>query len=166
MLLTGGGGLCWWIWDVFHIRTMVEAFNNQEDTRADAHIPPQGLGFLPPKDDLQLSGPPSWADKRRGRIRVIGSAVVLGLIGLSIGAISGTTGMYEPVTIILVFIVLTLTAARWHGISRIPVLSGLSRWSHRLRLYYYTVEPDSIWLLSSFRCLCTPMSSSRRLVLS
>jgi len=147
MLLTGGGGLCWWIRDLFHIRAMVETFNEEEDSRADAHIPPQGMGFLPPKGDLNLSGPPAWADKRRGRIRVFGSAVVLGLIGLSIGSISGATGMYEPVTIILVFIFVTLTAARWHGISRIPILSGLSRWSHRLRLYYYTVDPGSIWLL-------------------
>lgn len=68
-------------------------------------------------------------DKRRGRIQVVGSAVVLSLIGLSMGAISGATGIYEPVVIIPVFIAVTLTAARWKGMSRIPVLSGLSRWN-------------------------------------
>ena len=114
MLLTGGGGLFWWIWDLFRVRAMVGDFNN----------------------------------KRRGRIRVIGSAVLLGLIGLSMGAISGATGIYEPVVIILVFIAVTLVAARWQGMARIPGLHGLSRWSHRLRLYYHTVDPGSIWLLA------------------
>ncbi|MEQ8859169.1 MAG: TM2 domain-containing protein [Pseudomonadales bacterium] len=148
MLLTGGGGLCWWIRDMFRIRAMVEAFNSEEDTRADAQLPPQGLGFLPPRAELNLGAPPTWANKRRGRLQVFGSAVVLILIGLSMGAISGATGIYEPVVIILVFIVVTLTAARWQGISRVPILSGLSRWNHRLRLYYHTVDPGSIWLLA------------------
>ncbi len=148
MLLTGGGGLIWWILDLFHIRTMVEVFNKEEDTRADNQQPPQGLGFLPPKHELKLTGPPAWADKRRGRIQVIGSAVVLSLIGLTMGAISGATGIYEPVVITLVFIAVTLTVARWKGVSKIPVLSGLSRWNHRLRLYYHTVDPGSVWLLA------------------
>lgn len=148
MLLSAGGGLFWWFSDLFRIRTMVEAFNKEEETRADTQQPPQGLGFLPPKSELNLSGPPAWAAKRRGRIQVVGSAVVLSLIGLSMGAVSGATGIYEPVVITLVFVAVTLTAARWHGISRIPVLSGLSRWNHRLRLYYYTVDPGSIWLLA------------------
>lgn len=148
MLLTGGGSLFWWAWDLFHLRTMVEAFNKEEDTRANTQQPPQGLGFLPPKHELKLSGPPAWADKRRGRIQVVGSAIVLSLIGLSMGAISGATGIYEPVVITLVFIAVTLTVARWKGVSRIPVLSGLSRWNHRLRLYYHNVDPGSIWLLA------------------
>jgi hypothetical protein len=97
---------------------------------------------------LNLRGPPAWADKRRGRTQVVGSAVVLSLIGLSMGAISGATGIYEPVVIVLVFIAVTLTAARWQEMSRIPVLGGLSRWNHRLRLYYHTVDPGSLWLLA------------------
>ena len=148
MLLTGGGGLIWWILDLFRIRTMIEVFNKEEDTRADNQQPPQGLGFLPPKHELKLSGPPAWADKRRGRIQVIGSAFVLSLIGLTMGVISGATGIYEPVVITLVFIAITLTVARWKGVSKIPLLSGLSRWNHRLRLYYHTVDPGSVWLLA------------------
>jgi TM2 domain-containing membrane protein YozV len=148
MLLSFGGGLVWWIWDLFQIRTLVQAFNKEEDTRANTQHPPQGLGFLPPKQDLKLNGPPSWANKRRGRAQVMGSALVLSLIGLSIGAIAGATQIFEPVLIILVFVIITLTAARWKGLSRIPVLAGLVRWSHRLRLYYYTVDPGSVWLLA------------------
>lgn len=148
MLLTGGGALAWWISDLFRLRKMVNAFNSEEDARADTQRPPQGLGFLPPRRELSLTGPPAWASKRRGRVKVVGSAIVLGLIGLSMGAISGATGIYEPVVIIVVFIAVTLTAARWKGMSRIPVLSSLSRWNHRLRLYYYTVDPGSIWLLA------------------
>ena len=147
MLLTVGGGLIWWVWDLFRLRTMVEVFNKEEDTRETNHQPPLGLGFLPPKHELNLSGPPSWVDKRSGRSLVAGSTVVLSLIGLSMGAIAGATAIYEPVVITLVFIVVTLTAARWKGVTQVPVLSGLSRWNHRLRLYYHTVDPGSIWLL-------------------
>ena len=148
MLLTAGGGLIWWVWDLFHIRTMVKAFNAEEDRRAETQLAPQGLGFLPPKQDLQLSGPPVWASKRQGRLKVFGAGILLSVIGFVIGAISGATEIYEPVLIILIFIVITLTAARWRGLLRIPVLGSLGRWSHRLRLYYYTVDPGSAWLLA------------------
>jgi hypothetical protein len=148
MLLTAGGGLFWWLWDLFQIRTMVKAFNAEEDRRAEAQLAPQGLGFLPPKQDLKLSGPPVWGSKRQGRLKVFGATLLLSVIGLAIGAISGATEIYEPVLIILIFIAITLTAARWKGLSRIPFLRSLGRWSHRLRLYYYTVDPGSAWLLA------------------
>ena len=148
MLMTAGGGLFWWIWDFFRLRAMVEAFNNEEDARAKARQPPQGLGFLPPQDELKLGGPPAWADKRKGRAQVVGSAIVLGLIGYSLGTIAGATGIYEPVVTIMVFVLVTLTAARYQAMSHVPVLGGLSRWNHRLRLYYHTVDPGSVWLLA------------------
>ena len=148
MLLTAGGGLIWWIWDLSQIRKLVTAFNAKEDRRAAAQLAPQGLGFLPPKHDLKLHGPPAWANKRRGRLKVYGAGILLSVIGLAIGAISGATRIYEPVLIILIFIAITLTAARWKGLSRIPLLRSLGRWNHRLRLYYYTVDPGSAWLLA------------------
>lgn len=147
MLLTVGGGLIWWIVDLFRIRVMVDAFNREEDSRKEKHLPPQGMGFLPPKGELDLNGPPTWARKRGGRRQVAGSAVVLSLIGLSIGAVTGSTGIFEPVFLVIVFIAVTLTAARWKNLSHIPVLGSLGRWNHRLRLYYYNVDPGSLWLL-------------------
>jgi hypothetical protein len=148
MLLSFGGGLIWWILDLFRLQKLVKAFNKEEHNRQDSDQPPQGLGFLPPKRDLDLSAPPVWIRKRGGRFKVASSAFALSVFGLSIGAVTGATGNYEPLLIILVFIAVTLTAARWKSLAHVPVLHGLSRWNHRLRLYYHTVDPGSIWLLA------------------
>lgn len=148
MLLSFGGGLVWWITDLFRLRKMVQAFNEIEALREATNLPPQGLDFLPTKQDLDINNPPSWAGKRGSRTRLIASGVLLFLLGLSLGAISGATGVIEPAITLIVFIVITLLAARLPGIAHMPLLGGLSRWSHRLRLYYHTTDPGSVWLLA------------------
>lgn len=148
MLLSAGGGLAWWIFDLTRTRKMVELFNEEEKARQDDGRPPQGLGFLPQKSELDIDNPPAWADKRASRARIHGGGFLLAVIGMSMGAISGSTGHYEATAILLVFIVVTLTAARWKRVARVPVLGSLSRWNHRLRLYYHTMDPGSVWVLA------------------
>ena len=148
MMLSGGGALFWWIRDLFHLRPMMEAYNQEEARREQDQLPPQGLGFLPPKDQLKLTEPPAWVHRRSSRGRTIGTAILLALIGLSLGTVSGATGIYEPAIILALFIVISLTAARWHSLARVPILASLTRWVHRLRLYYHTVDPGNIWLLA------------------
>lgn len=63
MLVTGGGGLFWWIWDLFRIPAMVQAFNKEEDTGEDSQQPPQGLGLFPPRRKLNLRiHRPGWTN--------------------------------------------------------------------------------------------------------
>ena len=149
MLLSAGGGLIWWIWDVCHLSRMVDACNAEEQRRQEAGLPPQGLGFLPPRDELKINSPPAWAHQRASKARTIGSAIVLLLIGFTMGAISGSTDLYEPAIILVLFIVSSLLAARWPGMANIPLLSSLNRWVHRLRLYYHTVDPGNFWALAT-----------------
>ena len=48
-----------------------------------------------------------------------------------------------------VFMVITLVAARWAWLRNVPLLGGLSRWNHRLRLYYFTTDPGGVWALAA-----------------
>ena len=148
MLLSLGGGLVWWVTDLFRLRKMVHTFNEEEALREAAHLPPQGMDFLPPKEALDIHSPPTWAKKRGTRSRLITSGFLLCLIGFVLGVISGATGVIEPSLTLVIFIVITLLAARTPSISHIPLLGGLSRWSHRLRLYYHTTDPGSVGLLA------------------
>ena len=56
--------------------------------------------------------------------------------------------MIEPAVTLVVFICVTLLAARLPGIAHVPLLRGIARWSHRLRLYYHTTDPGNAWLLA------------------
>ena len=147
MLLSGGGGLVWWIVDLMRLRALVQQYNDEEARREASGQPPQGMGFLPPKEQLDISHPPAWAAKRSSRSRLIASGILLGVIGLTLGTISGATGVLEPTVILVMFILITITAARLPAMAHVPVLRGVIRWSHRLRLYYHTTDPESVWLL-------------------
>ncbi|MEM7219727.1 MAG: hypothetical protein AAF515_15270 [Pseudomonadota bacterium] len=112
-------------------------------------MPPRALSFLPAREDIDLSVPPVWTAHRDSRWVLMGGALLLALIGFVMGTIAGSTGLFEPVVILLVFMLVTLTAARWPGMRRFPVLGELSRWNHRLRLFYFTTDPGSIWRLAA-----------------
>jgi len=148
MLLTGGGCLVWWIVDAFRIKVLVNHYNTQEAQRQKDGEPPQRLAFLPQKKALNINQPPAWVALRNGRLRIYGSLFLLALTGLSLGAISGSTGIFEPTIILFVFIFVSFAAARSEIAGKIPVLASLIRWIHRLRLYYYSVDPGNIWGLA------------------
>lgn len=149
MLLTVGGALVWWLIDLLQIKKMVNEYNLRERECQDAGEPPQILAFLPPKDALIRNELPAWLPKRNSKSRVYGSLFLLTLIGFILGVISGPTGTYEPTIILAVFIITSLTAARWKLAAKIPIVASLTRWNHKLRLYYYSVDPGNIWLLVS-----------------
>ena len=149
MLLSAGGGLVWWIYDVFQIKAMANLFNAEEQRRKSLRIAPQGLGFLPPQDQLRLDQPPLWAARRSGRARVVGSALLLAAIGFSLGVVSGATGVVEPVVVLVLFVFVSLIAARWLFLAKVPLVNALVMWVHRLRLYYHTVDPGNVWVLAA-----------------
>lgn len=147
MFLTAGGGLIWWLIDLFYIKKMVVEHNRLEKERQEAGLPPLNLPFLPSKKAFVINELPAWLPKRNSKARVYGSLFLLTLIGFILGVISGPTGTYEPAIILLIFIVASLTTARWKLAAKIPIVASLARWVHRLRLYYHSVDPGNIWLL-------------------
>ena len=147
MLLTAGGGILWWLIDLVRIKKIVSQYNLKQQQRLEAGQPPQGLAFLPPKRAMLTNELPHWFARRCSKSRVYGSFFLLTLIGFVLGVISGSTGTYEPTVILMIFITVSLTAARFRLARKIPVIASLTRWVHKLRLYYYHVDPGNIWLL-------------------
>jgi hypothetical protein len=90
---------------------------------------------------MDLPPRPDWIAKRSGRARLSGDLVVLVLAGISVGAISSSTGNVEPIIAIVALSAITLLGARWDALATIPILRNFDRWSHRLRLYYYVNDP-------------------------
>jgi len=145
MLLTLGGGLLWWIADLFRLRRLVDASNEAERQREKAGLPPRAMGFLPPRSQLRLDEPPEWAPLRSGRRRVFSSVILLAIIGFALGVTSEAMAFYEPMFVLCLFILVSAVAARVRGLENIPGLNALVRWVHRLRLFYHTVDPGSVW---------------------
>ena len=147
--LTAGGILVLWLRDFGRLRRLVNQYNEDEDACQSKGQPPQALSFLPPKASLDLDELPKWSGRRDSRAVLLGGSALLVLIGFVMGVITGATGVWEPSVIIMVLMVVTLIAARWPSMHRVPVLGELSRWNHRLRLYYFSTDPGSVWLLAA-----------------
>jgi hypothetical protein len=141
MAVSGGGVLVWWIADLFHIRAMVLVFNADQTERKRTGQPPRALSFMPPSRGMVLPPSPDWMHKRGGRTRLYGDVVVLALAGICVGALTSSSGNFEPVIAIVALSAITLLGARWDALATIPVLRSFDRWSHRLRLYYYINDP-------------------------
>ncbi len=147
MFLTLGGGLVWWFADIYRIKRLVIAHNCREKERQEAGLPPWDLAFLPSRENFIIDEPPAWLNKRSSKSRVFGSLFLLLLIGFILGVIAGPTDTYEPTIILGIFILASLTTARLRLTANIPIIASLMRWVHKLRLYYYSVDPGNIWLL-------------------
>lgn len=141
MLFTGGGFLVWWIVDALLLPGMVRDYNEEQATRERTGLPPIALEFMPPLRGGAVPARPAWAEKREGRARLLGDALVLIVSGAALGAISADTGNFEGVLAILALIAITNLGARWEELARLPLLRELDRWSHRLRLYYHANDP-------------------------
>jgi hypothetical protein len=148
MLLTLGGGLLWWVWDLFHLRRLVASANDRQRRREADGYPPRGLDFMPRRGELRLHEPPSWAAHYAGSRRITGSALLLALLGYSLGVATRISGSWEPVFVLTLFIAVSLIAARDTSLAKLPVIGALIRWVHRLRLFYHHVDPGSILSLA------------------
>lgn len=149
MFLTGGGLGVWWLRDLFALRRMVAAVNAQQAKREAEGLPPRALAFLPPLHDQGDLDRPRWAARRTGRLSLYGSAALLLLLGFIQGVVSVATGVFEPLVTVCVFLFASLVVARWAWMRRVPGLDALSLWAHRLRLFYFHVDPGPVWLLAA-----------------
>jgi hypothetical protein len=157
MLATGGGGGIWWFIDAFFINRMVRAHNERQAEREKLGLPPIEMDFMPavPTDE-ELEGEPEWADKRGGRARLAGDALVLLIAGTALGAVTASRGDFEALAAVLALIAITVFGARWDP--TLPLLGELDRWSHRLRLYYRFNDPGGPLSLM-FRPLVGPLTA-------
>lgn len=143
MLCTGGGALIWWLLDLWRLRAMVDRLNADQMQRRQQGLPPRALAFMPPLRGAPLPPRPTWVALRGGRRRLFGDLLVLLAAGTAVGAFAAASGTPEPIVTILALAGITLLGARWNALATLPVLRAFDRWSHRLRLFYYTNDPGS-----------------------
>jgi len=143
MLFTGGGLFFWWLIDLFRVGAMVRRYNDEQEQRERAGLPPKALEFMPSLDPGLLEGRPAWAERRSGPMRVPGDVLVLLVAGTALGSISASSGNLEGVAAVLALIAVTVLGARWDEMARRPLLRSLDLWSHRLRIYYHVNDPGS-----------------------
>jgi hypothetical protein len=147
MLLTGGGGLVWWVIDGFLLKGMIAAHGAEQDRRRRDRQPPIALAFMPPLAADVLRQAPPWIARWNERthfaqgLRLFGDLVVLLVAGILLGALAGGRGGEEAVFAAVAIIGITLLGGHVGRLDRIPLARGLIRWSHRLRLFYYYNRP-------------------------
>jgi hypothetical protein len=147
MLFTGGGGLIWWWVDGLFVTSMVRKYNADQERREAAGLPPRALDFMPPLSREVLAKPPEWTERwnaagtGRRRARLFADIGVLLVTTIALGGVAKTLGVYEAVLAVLALAGLTAAGAAAGRVNHIPVLGGLVRWSHRLRLFYYYTKP-------------------------
>jgi hypothetical protein len=149
MLFTGGGVLIWWAVDGFLLKRMLREHDAEQDRRRQAGLPPLELAFMPPLATDVLREPPPWtmAWHRRGRfrnrLRLVGDLLVILIAGSILGTLADARGGEEAVFAAVAVIAITLLGGYVGWLDRVPLLRGLIRWSHRLRLFYYYNQPGS-----------------------
>jgi hypothetical protein len=149
MLFTGGGGLFWWWIDGFFVASMVRKYNEDQERREAEGLPPRELDFMPPLSREVLAKPPEWterwnasgAGRRSGRL--VADIAVLVITAVVLGAVARSMGVYEAVLAVLALAGLTAAGGAASRLNHTPVIRGLIRWSHRLRLFYYYTKPGS-----------------------
>ncbi len=148
MLFSLGGGIVWWIVDMFRVGDMVRRYNKDQRERRAQGLPPRALSFMPPLDGKPLPARPHWAKHRDRRGQITGGAIVLFIAGFGLGTVSSATGNPEAIVAVFALIAITLVGARWPALATLPLLRGFDRWSHRLRLYYFITDPGGLFNLA------------------
>lgn len=149
MTFSAGGGLLWWVVDAFLIGSMVRSHNAEQARRQREGFPPLELRFMPPLWREVLGQPPAWTEQwhnarpaARAR-RFVGDLLVLIITGVALGAVARAADVWEAVVAVAVLAALASAGAAAGKVGHVPVLRGLIRWSHRLRLFYYYNAPGS-----------------------
>lgn len=149
MLLTGGGGLVWWIVDAFLLNGMVRGHNEEQARREREGLAPLELDSMPPLDGRSLRAKPEWVGRWEERgwpgkaLRMAGDLLVLLVAGTALGSLIGSHGALEATFAVLLLVGATALGARTAGLEDVRGARALFRWSHRLRLFYYYNEPGS-----------------------
>jgi hypothetical protein len=149
MLATLGGGLLWWVVDLFLIPSLIQEHNGEQERRRALGLPPLELGFMPPLSRGVLDQPPEWtqrwaeASRPRRAARLVGNVVVLVAAGFGLGLVGRRYGVAEAIVPVMALLVLTAAGTSNAWMTRIPVLRSLVAWGHKLRLFYYYNRPGS-----------------------
>jgi len=148
-LMTGGGLLVWWLTDGFRVGRLVREHNDEQARREAAGEPPIELKFMPPLRAGELEHAPAWVERRhaqgraRKALRLVGDLLVLAIAGVGLGAVSVSEGALEAVAAVALLSIMIALGAGPDWLDDVPGFNALTRWTHRLRLFYWQNEPGS-----------------------
>jgi hypothetical protein len=149
MMFTLGGGLVWWFVDGFLVRGLIQSHDAEQALRQRSGLPPVELAFMPQLSPDVLATPPEWTHRwrvaSRGRryMRFLGDVTVLAVTAFTLGVVARAADVWEAPIAILVLAAVTVAGAAVGRFAHVPIVRGLVRWSHRLRLFYYYSTPRS-----------------------
>ncbi|MEM1128212.1 MAG: TM2 domain-containing protein [Bacteroidota bacterium] len=152
MMVTLGGLGIWWARDGFHLRAMLDAYNDEQLRRQCADEPPIGMEFVPKASPAVLEALPPWAEGRqRSTVRKVFSLLadflVLLVVCMGLGAVSAgmeATNSLLAAVAVVVTINLAPVLLRYHDY---PIASDLLRWDYKLRLFYHFNRPGNAAVL-------------------
>lgn len=148
-LFTGGGVLVWWLLDARVINRLVREHNREQGERERTGRPPIEMASMPSLDEAALRETPDWVRRwgERGRwrrgLRLAGDVLVLLVAGSGLGAVIGTPGALEAVAAVVLLSAMISLGAGPAWLDDVPGFHALTRWAHRLRIYYFYNEPGS-----------------------
>ncbi len=149
MLFTGGGALAWWLVDAALINGMVDQHNERQAFRERHGMPPLEMDFMPPLWKGALERTPTWLERWEARsrwregLRFAGDVLVVLITGTLLGGFFGTDGAAEAIVAVLLVAGITAMGAGPRWLDDVPGVHALTRWSHRLRLFYHHNAPGS-----------------------
>jgi hypothetical protein len=149
MLFSLGGAFVWWITDLFLVGSMVRQYNEEQERRRGDGLPPLQLDFMPPLWKDVLGRPPEWTHRWRVASRFArarrfaGDVTVLAVTGMLLGVVAKRADVWEAVFAVLVLAAVATAGSSIGRVAHVPILRGLVRWSHRMRLYYYYSTPGT-----------------------
>lgn len=149
LLLTGGGLFVWWLVDAALVNGMVTGYNRKQAARERGGAPPLGLEHMPPLRSAVLERGSGWIERWRARgnlrrrLRLAGDVLVLCVAGVALGTLVGTEGALEAIAAVVLLALLATAGAGPAWLDDVPLGGTLTRWAHRLRLFYHHNEPGS-----------------------
>ncbi|MEJ2215893.1 MAG: TM2 domain-containing protein [Gemmatimonadota bacterium] len=133
--------------DASLLNDLVAAYNEEQEQRRKAGLPPKDLAFMPPLHDEALEATPEWITRwearSRGRqaIRLAGDLLVLYVAGDVLGRLSSVQGVPEAIVAVVFLALITVAGAGPEWLHELPIVKDFVRWSHQLRLFYYHNKP-------------------------
>ncbi len=146
MFISGGGGLFWWIADVFLLKEMVQEFNEEQDRRKAGGLPAVGWEFIP-SVDVDFSSIPPWYKDKKGAAKALGKGmivadvVVLAVFSSYLGDFMFGRGVFQPAVAALINMIIILFGNRLMPYFHLPIVHEIIHLDYKLRLFYYFNKP-------------------------
>lgn len=133
--ITLGGGLVWWLLDLWRLRQLLNDYNSRQMYRRTHRLPPLELDFMPTLDVAQLQRPAPWmAEAKQSMLKEL---LLLFVLGFAAGTASKEMETFEPLVGLGALSVVLLSANALMPMAHNRLVQELLQWDLKLQLYYH-----------------------------